>query len=114
MISFVVSFVISVASSVSCVYPIVNVSVPPWCTRATFAVGRCMRIPTSVVETVLLLAIPMIASFINVVSDSMTKRSPRMKILPVTSRFELIIVESDVFVMNVSSKSVRRPESRPA
>ena len=74
--------------------------------RATLAVGRCMRIPTSVVAVVLLLAIPMIASFMSFVSDSTIKRSPRMNIFPVTSRLEAITVVSVVVEMNDSFKKL--------
>ena len=65
-----------------------------------------MRIPTSVVAVVLLFAIPMIASFMSFVSDSTTKRSPRMNIFPVTSRLEVITVVSVVVEMNESFKKL--------
>ena len=70
-----------------------------------------MIIPTSVVDVVLLFAIPMIASFINFVSDSTMKRSPRMNIFPVTSKLELITVPlavAEIYWVAVS-RSVMRP-----
>ena len=68
--------------------------------------GFCMMIPLSVVDDVLLFAIPMIASFINFVSDSTINLLPRIKIFPVTSRLEDITVASPVVVINESFKNL--------
>ena len=64
-----------------------------------------MRIPTSVVATVLLFAIPMIASFMSLDSDSTINLSPRINIFPVTSRLDAMRVASAVVVMNESFKN---------
>ena len=48
--------------------------------------------PTSSVVLVLLFARPMIRSFMTVLLDVIAYELPRMNILPVTSRFEVMIV----------------------
>ena len=65
--------------------------------------------PTSVVAVILLLAIPIIASLTNLVSDSTTKRLPRKNMFPVTSRLDVISVVS--FVVEIKESLRKLSES---